>query len=169
VIESEFRARFAVGAETYWRELCLSLEYQERLYREALGCVSMTVLEHKGSYEEGMQRRLSFQKPVDAPLPIRKLVGDCVTIEEVSQFDAREKRWSYRMIPAVIGERVEIRGSIRLDENQDGVEQLSKNSVACKIFGIGSILEHFVAKSSVEGNAEKTAFTQRYIAEKGLR
>jgi hypothetical protein len=169
VIESEYRQRYAVRAETYWRELCLNLEYQERMFREALGCLSMKVVEHEGSYETGVRRRLQFQKRVDAPLAIRKLVGDSVTIEEVSTFDAREKRWTYQMIPAVIGDRVEIFGAVRLDENAEGVEQLSQNRVTCKIFGIGGIVEHFVAKSTVEGNADKAAFTHRYIAEKGLR
>jgi hypothetical protein len=116
-----------------------------------------------------VRRRLQFQKAVDAPLAIRKLVGDSVTIEEVSVFDARERRWSYQMIPAVIGERVEIRGSVRLDENAEGVEQLSTSCVACRIFGLGPIIEHFVAKSTDEGNADKAAFTHRYIAEKRLR
>jgi hypothetical protein len=169
VIETETRQRFAVGAETYWRELCLSLEYQERLYKEALGCASMKVLEHEGGYETGMRRRLRFEKPIDAPAPVRKLFGDCVTIEEISSFDARARCWSYQMIPAVVGERLQIRGTIRLDENAEGVEQLSKSSVACHVFGIGGIIEHFVAKSTVEGNADKTAFTRRYIEEKRLR
>jgi hypothetical protein len=169
VIESNYRRRFPVCAETYWRELCLSLEYQERLYCEALGCRSMSVLEHEGSYETGMRRRLRFEKPIDAPAPIRKLVGDCVTIEEVSSFDAQARCWSYHMIPAVIGERLDIRGAVRLDESAEGVDQLSTTSVACRIFGIGGIIEHFVAKSTVEGNADKAAFTLRYIAEKGLR
>ncbi len=169
MIEAEYRQRFSVSAETYWRELCLSLEYQERLFREALGCISMKVIEHEGSYETGMRRRLRFEKPIDAPAAIRKVVGDCVSLDEVSEFNAQEKRWSYRMLPAVIGERVEIRGVVRLDENADGVEQLSTNTVACRIFGLGSIIEHFVAKSTVEGNADKATFTQRYIVEKGLR
>ncbi|MFT3928327.1 MAG: DUF2505 family protein [Myxococcales bacterium] len=168
MIESEFRKRFPVRAETYWRELCLNLDYQQRLYCEALGFIRMEVLEHKGDYETGMSRRLRFEKPLEAPLPIRKLVGENVIIEEISKFDPREKCWSYRMVPAVIGDRVEILGAVRLDENASGVEQLSKNSVHCKIFGIGSIIEHFVAKSSVEGNADKAAFTLRYITEKGL-
>jgi hypothetical protein len=116
-----------------------------------------------------MRRRLRFEKPIDAPAAIRKLVGEVVTIEEVSSFDAREKRWSYQMLPAVIGDRIEIRGVTRLDENAAGVEQLAKNTVSCKIFGIGSIIEHFVAKSTVEGNADKAAFTHRYIQEKQLR
>lgn len=169
MIESNYQRRFPVRSETYWRELCLSLEYQERLYCEALGCRTMHVLEHEGGYETGMRRRLRFEKPIDAPAPIRKLFGDCVTIEEVSSFDPQARCWSYQMIPAVLGERLDIRGSVRLDENAEGVVQLSTTSVSCRIFGVGGIIEHFVAKSTFEGNADKADFTLRYIEEKGLR
>lgn len=168
-IHNEYRQRFSVCSETYWRELCLNLEYQERLYREALGCVGMQVVELEGSYETGMTRRLRFTKPIDAPAAVRKLVGDTVALDEVSEWNAKDRVWSYRMVPAVLGDRIDIRGVVRLDETADGVEQISGSTVTCRIFGVASVVEHFVAKSSQEGNVNKAAFTRRYIAEKGLR
>lgn len=168
-IDSDYRQRFPVSSNTYWRELCLSLEYQERLYREALGCTRMEVLAHEGDLERGMKRRLRFEKPLDAPTAVKKLFGDAVTIEEQSEFDAGTKTWSYRMVPGMLADRIDIRGVIRLDENADGVEQLSRTTVTCRMFGVGSVVEHFVAKSSNEGNHDKAEFTRRYIAEKGLR
>ena len=30
-IETQYRERFPVNSETYWRELCLSLDYVERM------------------------------------------------------------------------------------------------------------------------------------------
>lgn len=159
---------FDVSEETYWRELCLSLEYQERLYREALGCIGMEVLEHTGDYESGMKRRLRFTKPIDAPAAIAKVFGKHVTIEEHSQFDPRERCWSYRMVPSLLGDRIDIRGRIRLTPSGRGVAQDSANDVTCRMFGFGGIVEHFVARSTEEGNADKASFTRRYIAERGL-
>ena len=167
-LETHAREVFAVDAQTYWRELCLSLEYQERLYREALGCTRMEVLELKGSYETGQTRRLRFEKPIDAPAAVRKLFGEIVTIEEISEFDAKLARWSYRMLPPMLSDRLEIRGVLRLAETATGVEHISVSTVTCSVFGIGSVLEHFVAKSAAEGAADKAAFTRRYIAERGL-
>ena len=60
-LETHTRELFAVDADTYWHELCLSLAYQDRLYREALGCTRMEVLELKGDYETGQTRRLRFE------------------------------------------------------------------------------------------------------------
>jgi hypothetical protein len=160
---------FPVSVETYWRELCLSLVYQERLYFEALGCQHMQVLEHKGSFEEGVQRKLRFTKPIDAPVAITKLFGSNVTLEEHSEFDAREQSWSYRMVPSIMGERIDIRGRVRLVPQDGGVMQHSLNTVSCKMFGLGPIIEHFVVRSTEQGNADKARFTRRYIEEKQLR
>lgn len=168
-IQLEYRHNFDVSAETYWRELCLSLEYQERLYCEALGCKRMDVIEHSGNYEEGMKRKLRFTKPIDAPAAVTKLFGSAVTVEEHSEFDARQKRWSFRIVPAVMGDRLDIRGAIELNPRDGGIEQHSTNSVTCRIFGLGTLIEHFVGKSTEQGSADKLSFTRRYIAEKGLR
>jgi hypothetical protein len=166
--ETRFSQHFAVDAKTYWTKLCLSLDYQERLYKEALGCTRMDVLEHDGDYERGMRRRLRFEKPLDAPSAVRKLFGDHVVIQEHSEFDPRTQCWSFRMIPSVLADHLEIQGAVTLVEEDAGVEQRSTNRVRCTIFGVGSLVEHFVAKSANEGNADKAAFTRRYIAEHGL-
>lgn len=163
------RQHFAVSLETYWRELCLSLVYQERLYREALGCSRMEVLENSGSYETGVKRRLRFTKTIDAPAAIAKLFGSAVTIEEHSSFDAGEQCWTYRMVPSLMGDRIDIRGRVRARTDGSGVEQLSENSVTCRLFGLGGIIEPFVARSTEEGNADKANFTRRYIEENSLR
>ena len=116
-----------------------------------------------------MKRKLRFTKPIDAPAAVTKIFGSAVTLEEHSEYDAKAECWSYRMVPAMMGERLDIRGSIQLSGTNGSVEQVSKNSVSCKIFAIGSIIEHFIAKSTQEGNADKAEFTRRYIREKGLR
>jgi hypothetical protein len=168
-IELIHRQHFDVSAETYWKELCLSLVYQERLYREALGCERMQVLENSGSFEHGLKRRLRFSKAIDAPSAITRLFGSHVTIEEHSSFDAAAQCWTYRMVPSLMADRIDIRGRVRAEVNERGVEQISENSVTCRLFGLGAIIEPFVARSTEEGNADKASFTRRYIDENKLR
>jgi hypothetical protein len=168
-METTHRQHFAVSEDCYWRDLCLDLRYQERLYCEALGCIRMDVLELSGDVSTGMKRRLRFEKRIDAPAPIRKLFGEAVVLQEESVFDAQARRWSFRMIPAVFADRIDIRGVVSLEPTADGIDQVSVNTVTCKLFGLGSIIEHFVVKSAHEGNHDKAAFTRRYIQELGLR
>jgi hypothetical protein len=169
MLEISHRQHFDVSLETYWRELCLSLVYQERLYAEALGCNAMQVLAHEGDFETGVKRRLRFTKPIDAPAAISKLFGSYVTIEEHSVFDPREQSWTYRMVPSLFADRIDIRGRVRAVPQGSGVEQQSDNTVTCKMFGLGAIIEHFVARSTEEGNNDKASFTRRYIDEKKLK
>jgi len=167
-IETCARETFPVDAETYWQKLCLNLDYQERLYREALGCTRMEVLELKGSYETGQTRRLRFEKPLDAPGPIRKLFGETVTLEEISSFDPKLGQWTFRMLPPLLGDKLDMRGVVSLEKAARGVEHVATHNVTCNVFGIGGLLERFIASQAVEGSADKARFTRRYIAEKGL-
>lgn len=164
-----FREQFSLAPETYWRELCLSLDYQRRLYREALGAQQVELVEEHGDFARGWRRRLRFTKPIAAPAAVRKLFGSSVTVEEQSEFEPVAQRWSYRIVPPLMADRIEIRGHVTLVAQAGGIEQRSESSVSCRMFGLGGILEPFVARSTEEGHADKTAFTRRYIAEKGLR
>lgn len=169
-INLAYRHTFNVSPETYWRELCLSLEYQERLYREALGCPTMEVIEHVGNFETGMRRKLRFAKPIEAPAAITKIFGSTVAVEEHSEFDAKQQRWSYRIVPALMGDRIDILGTVEISPKGEGaVEQRSTNTLACRMFGLGGIIEHFLGKQTEEGSSDKNRFTERYIIEKGLR
>jgi hypothetical protein len=168
-MQTQHKQHFLVSEASYWRDICLSLDYQERLYCEGLGCSRMDVLENSGDMAVGMKRRLRFEKPIEAPAPVRKLFGDSVIIQEESEFDANTQRWSFNMIPPLFADRIEIRGVVSLEPVHDGIQQVSANTVSCRIFGVGGIIEHFVAKSAHEGNHQKAEFTRRYIREKGLR
>ena len=168
MIEHKSVEPFDVSPETYWRELCLSLEYQEHVYREALHCTRMEVLEHTGGYEQGMKRRLRFTRALEAPAAVIKMFGSMVQIEEHSEFDAKAQRWSYRIVPAIMGDRIDIRGSVTLAPRPGGVEQHGITSVTVRIFGLGSLVEHFVLKATEEGSSDKNKVTRKYIADKGL-
>ncbi len=166
--ETRAREPLSVNAETYWRDICLNLDYQERLYREALGCTRMQVLELEGDYATGQRRRLRFEKHVDAPGPIRRLLPDVVPLEELSVFDAELGRWSFNITAPSVFDTLETSGVVTLAPCAMGVIHCSVNRVTCTMFGVGGILERFVSKSTVEGCAAKAAFTRRYIAERGL-
>ncbi len=168
-IEIEHKQRFALSPETYWRDICLSLAYTERLFLEALGFRSMEVLEHTGSYEHGLKRRLRLTKPLDAPAAVTKLFGAEVTLEEHSEFDAAAQCLHYRMVPGLLADRIDIHGTVRVRADAGEVEQIGNTNLTCRLFGLGGIIEPFMARSTEQSNADKAAFTQRYIAEKQLR
>ena len=163
------RQHFEISVETYWKQLCLSLAYQERLYTEALHCTRMEVLEDSGTFETGVRRRLRFIKPIEAPAAITRVVGSEVHIDQQSEFDARTQRWTYRLVPSVMRDRIDIRGVMHLEPSGTGIEQITVNTLSCRLFGLGGIIEPFMARSTEEGHTDAAKFTRRYIAEHRLR
>jgi hypothetical protein len=167
--EFPLKQQYEVSVDTYWEELCFNLEYTRRLYAEALGCTEMTVLKNEGSRTTGVQRHLRFIKPMAMPGPLAKIFGGAVTMDELGEFDAREQRWSYRMIPSIMGDRIDIRGRVQVFPSGSVCEQRSVNTVTCRMFGLGAIVEPFVMREAAKGHQDRYRFTLRYIAEKGLR
>jgi hypothetical protein len=167
--ELPLKQHYDVSVDTYWEELCFSLEYTRRLYVEALGCTEMSVLKNEGDRATGIKRHLRFIKPMDMPAPIAKIFGGFVTMDELGEWDPREQRWSYRMIPSIMGDRIDIRGRVQAFANGTGTEQRSVNTVTCRLFGLGAIVEPFVMREAAAGHNDRLQFTLRYIAERNLR
>jgi hypothetical protein len=168
-IELKNRQHFELSAETYWKQLCLNLAYQERLYKEALHCTRMEVLEDAGTFETGVVRRLRFIKPIEAPAAITKVVGSEVHIDQQSEFDARTQRWTYRLVPSIMSDRIDIRGVMHIEQSGTGIDQITVNALSCRMFGLGALIEPFMARSTEEGHTDAAAFTRKYIAEHRLR
>lgn len=163
------REPFSVSAETYWKELCLNLAFQERLYREALGCDTVKVIKNEGDFATGVRRHMRYTKKSDAPAAIQKIFGETMELEEMSEFNARDKRWTFRVVPAVMADRLDVSGDVTLEEAADGtIVQVGRQTFACKIFGLGGLVEKFIAKSFEKGELDKARFTRAYIQEKKL-
>src|SRR2546427_11084660 len=98
-MKSTIRDSFDISADTFWRDVFFSREFQERMYKEALDCESVEFLEEAGDTAAGRTRRLAFRQRIDAPAPIRKLFGDTTRMEERGRFDPSAKRWRFELIP----------------------------------------------------------------------
>ncbi|MET0342901.1 MAG: DUF2505 family protein [Polyangiales bacterium] len=168
-IELTNRQRFEISGETYWKDLCLNLAYQEALYREALKCDRMEVLENSGSFDTGLVRRLRFIIPIQAPAAIHKVVGSEVHIEQHSEFDAQKRTWTYRIVPSMLKDRIDIRGVMHVEQREGAIEQVTLNTIGCRMFGLGGIIEPFVARSTEDGHKDAAAFTRRWIAQHQLK
>jgi hypothetical protein len=163
------RQVFAVSAETYWRNLWLNPSFLHRLYTEQLGCRKIEVLEQSGDLASGMQRVLRLHKLVQAPAAVQKVLGSVMLLEEHSEFDAAAQRWSYRMIPERLADRMRVRGRFSIVPSPHGVEETTEDELEFQMFGVGSLVEAFMVRESKQSHALRIAFMQRYITENELR
>ena len=162
------RDAFEVDADKFWRDVFFSRAFQERMYREALGCSSVEFLDEKGDQQSGVARRLRFTQRVDAPAPVRKIFGETTSMEEDGRFDPATRRWRFRMIPDRMADKIDITGETWLEERGPGrVERVSELNVGVRIFAVGGLVEQFIASSTESSNAKQAEFTRRYIGELG--
>lgn len=166
--QNTHRARYPVSVETFWKDLCLNLDYQQELFMECLGCESMEVVKNAGDLDSGVERSLRFRKPIDAPSAVRKMFGNAVTMEEHGTFDPKTQSFSFTYRPPMLADRLHITGRTRVEPAGDGVEVITDTQFRCDLFGLGSILERFACSAGLDGQLDKERFTQRYIAKMGL-
>ncbi len=163
------RQSYAVTLETYWRDIWLDMSFLEKLYCDALGFRSISLLDEQGDFRTGMKRRLDLRRPMSGPAMLTKLFGGELSMEEESDFDPATQRWRYRLIPARARDRVEMHGTMVATSTAQGVEVRSTDHVVFKMIGFSGPIEKFMAEETRAGRALRAAFTRRYIEQAALR
>jgi hypothetical protein len=164
----QFVLRHAIkcDAETFWEKVFFDPDFNQKLFREGLEFVVYEQLELRDEPTERV-RRVRTQPKGDAPLPVRKLLGDPVSIEE-GRFDKATQQWSFRIIPHKLADKITIAGDVRLEPTATGVDRVTSVRIDVSIFGVGGIFESFIEKQ-IRDNYEKSAgFMNRYLAANGL-
>jgi Protein of unknown function (DUF2505) len=168
-MQSTIRDVFDIGADAFWRDVFFDRTFVERMYKEALSCESVEFVTEKGDLATGFSRRLRFTQKIDAPGPVRKLFGETTTMEEEGRFESSTGRFRFVMTPDKMADKITIAGSTWLEPAGDGkVARISQLDFTVKIFGVGSLVEKFMAKQTAESLERQARFTRAYIAEKGL-
>jgi hypothetical protein len=163
-MKQTIRHPFETDEATFWRDVFFDHAFVERLYKEALGCTSVVFHEDTGDAPAGRTRRLAFTQPIDAPAPIRKLFGESTTMEERGRFDPAAKRWRFTMVPDRMADKIRIAGETWLEPRGAGqVERVTEMEYAVSIFGLGGVIEKFMASSTEESFVKQVRFTRDYL------
>ena len=160
---------FNTDLDTYWERIFFDPEYNERIYREALGFKSFSILEQTGGPGERRTRSMRTEPAADAPAVVRKLIGDSLSYTESGTYDPATKIWTYSIVSSALSEKLKIGGRLWAEPKGDKqIERIAEVNIEAKIFGVGGAIESFVEKTTRDSYVKATAFTNRFIAEKGL-
>ncbi len=159
---------FDTDVDTYWNELFFSEEYNSRLYREGLGFKGFDLLELTGETGQRRTRKMRTEPAADAPAVVRKLIGDSLTYTETGTWEPSTKMWTYRIETNKLSEKIRIGGRLWAEPKGSKMERVAEIEVEVKILGVGGTIEKFIEKTTRESYVKATAFTNRFIAEKGL-
>lgn len=159
---------FDTNVDNYWNELFFSEEYNSRLYREGLGFKGFQLLELTGEKGGPRTRKLLTEPAADAPAVVRKLIGDSLTYTETGSWDPATRIWTYRIETNKLSEKINIGGRLWAEPKGTKMERVAEIGIEVNIFGVGGTIEKFIEKTTRESYVKATAFTNRFIAEKGL-
>jgi hypothetical protein len=159
---------FHTDPETFWSKLFLDPEYNRALYKEGLQFPDYEVLEERDTGTE-VVRRVRVTPKQEAPAAVQKLVGGRFSYVEEGRYDKASQRYRFRVVPATMADKIKAEGELRAEPAGAGrMRRVVDMTIEVKVFGIGGIVESFVAKSMQDSYAQAATFTNRWIADKGL-
>jgi hypothetical protein len=91
------------------------------------------------------RRRVRVVPNVTLPAPVQKLLndGEPLSYEEVTVFDPKTRSATYT-IESSAGEKLQVTGQARFNEEADGVRLRFDGEAKVNVFGVGSIIERFI-------------------------
>jgi hypothetical protein len=164
--EQEIRHPMDCDVDTYWR-CVFDEEYNRRLYLEVLRFRDFKLLSQEEKADK-KTRRLYLNPPAaDLPGPVAKVVGDLSWHEEGS-FDAKTKRYRFKVIPASLPDKTHIEGEIWCEPRGDKkCERIAKTNVEVKVFMVGGLIEKRIIDDMRKSYEAAAKFTGEYVREKG--
>lgn len=145
-------------------ELLVDGETRARREIEGAGSVSYRVLERK---EEGgvIRYRAEMVSRVDAPAPVRKIIGETSRMEEEITYRQGGEVAQVRYRTDALGDRGRLEGEIRARAAGPGRTDVTLDITAeIKMFGLGGIMEKMVDRELREHLVKDVAFVNTHLA-----
>jgi hypothetical protein len=102
-------------AARFW-EVFFDPDVTRRLHLEALRSTSVEIEDQTGDVDSGLERTMRYGQRPDAPGPVKRLFGSEVVTTEHGTFDPETGIWSFTLTPVTLGDKTDIRGSIKIEE-----------------------------------------------------
>lgn len=162
------RHTFDVDASAFWK-MFFDTEYNRALFEGHLKFNVYKVLSFEEKPDGSIQRRVECAPPIEVPAVAKKVIGDNTSYIEEGRFDPRTSKFHVTVIPKMGGDK--IKSSLTLWIEPRGpkkVERLAEIDTRVSVFGAGKIIEAFIEKQTRATYDVAAAFTQQWIAQKGL-
>jgi hypothetical protein len=163
------RHTFNTDADTFWSKLFFDPAYNETLFKQHLKFNLYNVLELQHAPDGSVHRRVECAPPVEVPAVVKKVIGDSTSYVEDGRFDPKTKRFTVEATPKVGADRIQTKMAMWVEPRGDKqIERIVEVDSNVKVFGVGKIIEGFIEKETRASYDSAAAFTNKWIAEKGL-
>jgi hypothetical protein len=160
---------FPTDQTTFWEKCFFDEEYNRRLYAETLKFPGWKLLEMK---TEGNKiiRKVHIDPPVTGmPGPVKKALGDKFSYVEEGTYDKTTHRYTFKVTPSTMADKAKTAGELWTESIGDKkIIRHAKVHVEVKVFMIGGMVEDKLLGDLKDSYEAAAAFTQKFLAEKGL-
>jgi hypothetical protein len=152
-------------AEAFWKHF-QDTQLNEQIFKNDLHYPAYNVVERKDGAET-MSQKISMQPPMDAPGPIKKLMGDGFKLTEEGTLDKKTGVYRFKAVPSSLSDKVSISGTVRVEPAGAGrCTRVVELSIDAKVFGLGGMIESTGAKNTEQGYGDyATALNKRLDAQ----
>lgn len=165
----EVEHTFNCSADTFWNEIFLSAEYNERLFKGELKFPVWREL--KSEERDGVLYRTLEVVPYVGELPgtLKAVIGEGIGYEERGQLDKAAGRYKVEVVPNKLADKLSVKVEMwTVADGEKRCRRKARAEAVVKIFGVGGAIEKRLLADLERSYAKSADFTNRYIAEKGL-
>ncbi|HWZ93230.1 MAG TPA: DUF2505 family protein [Polyangiaceae bacterium] len=168
---SEIRVEhvFKCSEETFWTKVFFDDEYNRRLFQEILKFPVWRVLKSEEQGDE-VHRTIEAAPPIgDLPGALKAVVGDSAGYEERGVFNKKTHKYRVEVVPNRMSDKISVVVDMWTEPLGDKeCKRFAKATATAKIFGVGGLLEKKLLGDLERSYAKSAAFTNTFVAEKGL-
>ena len=157
--------RFAVSKKSFWEDVYFNGEYTQGLFLEGMNCESFEVLSESGSLDTKLERKIKSTPRVDMPKALKKVLGDAISYTESGLYDSSTGRYCFEVKTSALPDKIKISGIYWVEEvDENEVERICELTFEVKVFGVGKMIEQFIAKQYVDNQEKAATFTKAWLA-----
>ena len=163
-MKKQSKYRLAVGAASFWQKLYLDTEYLHGLHLQGMDCEDFTIQKKQGTVENGFQLELYSKPKLSIPSALRRVLGKSVSYVEHGEYSPQTNKYTFRMVPSVLPKKILISGVcwiVPVDDNH--VDRFLELEFSVKMFGVGKLLEGFIAQSNLDNQEKAIQFTKKWL------
>jgi len=161
----EIRHQLDCTVDTYWK-CVFDEEYNRRLYLDILKFREFKLLAQDPPSDQRSRNLYLNPAAMELPGPIAKVIGD-VSWREEGTYDAKTKRYRFKIVPASMPDKTHINGEVFCEERGGKLERVAKMSIEVKVFMVGGMVEKKIMEDTKKSYEAAAKFTGEYVKEKG--
>jgi hypothetical protein len=149
--------------EKFW-EVFFDKEFNEKLYLGQLGFSKYLITESRET-DTQTHRKVEAVPKIDLPGPVAKLLGPGFSYREEGVFEKGTKRWSWKIIPSQMADKLVNTGNVRVEKVGDSkVRRVAELTIEAKVFGLGGLIESSTEKQFRDGWDKSAVFMNKWLA-----